>query len=316
MTTNAAGAGAEEVSELAYERRFRLWARRERIRVDRFAYPRAGGETIAFRMVPPQQPRAMVVVCHGAGNDALFGFVGLFKELLTNGFGVFTFDLDGHGRFSTTRWSAGEAASAIADAVEQSGFRQQRLPLHLLGISLGGSLLIHALRDLPAASAVVIASPLRISLSPRTILREVGWRSIRALWRERRSYGLFGLVPAFGPFKRSIYPVRISGSPAGRLGYIQEMNDTLLDLDLRRAAAGVAAPVLLLYGERDLTAPPEHGRVLLNALPHGELKVLPSGTHLTTPVAAETVRSVLGWFRMHDQPSREAPPSTERERGR
>jgi alpha-beta hydrolase superfamily lysophospholipase len=310
----AARTGAEQARELGYERRFRLWAQREQIRIQRVAYWRAGGETTAFRLIPPGRPRAMVVVCHGAGNDAMFGFVGLFTELLTNGYEIFTFDLDGHGRFSTTRWRADEAPAAIAHAVEQSGVRQQGLPLHLLGISLGGSLLIHALRDLPATSAVVIASPLRISVSPRTILREVGWRSIRALWRERRYYGLFGLVPAFGPFKRSLYPVRLSG-PDGRFGYIRELNDTLLDLDLERAAAGATAPVLLLYGERDLTAPPKHGRVLREALRNGELQVLPSGTHLTTPVAEETIRSVLGWFQLHDRPPREAPPSNESERG-
>jgi pimeloyl-ACP methyl ester carboxylesterase len=308
---DVAEACAEEMSELTYEKRFRVWAEREKVRIERVAYPRGGGQTTAFRLIP-REPRAVVVVCHGAGNDAMFGFVGLFRELLTHGFEIFTFDLDGHGRFSTTRWNRDEASTAIAQAVEQSGVRERRLPLHLLGVSLGGSLLIHALRDLQVASAVVIASPLRISLSLRTVLREIGWRSIRTLWRERMDYGLFGLVPAFGPFKRSIYPVRLSDTPAGRFGYIQEMNHTLLDLDLERAAAGVTAPVLLLYGERDLTAPAEHGRMLLKALDNGELKILPYGTHLTTPVAEETITSVLGWFQLHDRTTNEpSPPRSE-----
>ncbi|CAN5841705.1 hypothetical protein BH23GEM8_BH23GEM8_13890 [soil metagenome] len=294
--------GYGAMSELAYERRFRVWAERAKVRIERVAYSRAGGETTAFRLIPPQQPRAMVVVCHGAGNDAMFGFIGLFKELLTRGFEIFTFDLDGHGRYSTTRWHGDAASSVIAHAVEQSGVGVRRIPLHLLGISLGGSLLIHGLRDLPAASAVVIAAPLRIAFSARTVLREIGLRSIGTLWRERRHYGFFGLVPAFGPFKRSIYPIRLSDTPAGRFGYIQQMNDTLLSLDLERSAAAVTAPVLLLYGERDLTAPAEHGRVLLGALRTGELEVLPSGTHLSTPLAPETISSVLSWFRLHDRP--------------
>jgi pimeloyl-ACP methyl ester carboxylesterase len=290
------------MSELTYERRFRDWAEREKVRIERVAYSRSGGETTAFRLVPPREPRAVVVICHGAGNDAMFGFIGLFRELLTHGFEIFTFDLDGHGRFSTTRWSGDTASSAIAHAVERSGVRGRHVPLHLVGISLGGSLLIHALRDLPAASAAVIAAPLRIAFSPRTVFREIGWRSIQTLWRERQHYGLLGLVPAFGPFKRSVYPIRLGPSTKGRFGYIQQMNDTLENLDIERAAAAVIAPTLLVYGERDLTAPAEHGRVLQRALRTSELQILPSGTHLSTPVAPETIRSVIGWFQLHGRP--------------
>ncbi|CAN5788770.1 hypothetical protein BH23GEM6_BH23GEM6_01250 [soil metagenome] len=295
------------MKELGYERRFREWAAREQVRFDRLTYARAGGNTVAYRLSPPARPRGVIVASHGAGNDALFAFVGLFKALLLRGYEVFTFDLDGHGRLSTTEFSAAEAGTAVIHAAEQSKAGERGLPLHLIGVSLGGSLLAYSLPSLEAASATIIAAPLRIDFTWRSVVRELGFGSLRSLWRERGDYGLTGLVPAFGPFKRSLYPIRMASGGDGGFGYIEELNRALHQLQPERCAAGAEIPVLLCYGERDLTAPPSDGERLNGVLQRSVLRISSAQTHLSMAVAEETISAVLQWIERNNEPRASAP---------
>ena len=68
------------MTELGYERAFRLSARAAGCGWERLSYPRpeAAGETVAYRLSPAVAPRGLVLAVHGAGNDALFALVGLF----------------------------------------------------------------------------------------------------------------------------------------------------------------------------------------------------------------------------------------------
>jgi len=220
---------------------------------------------------------------------------------------VFTFDLDGHGRFSTTRFGTAEIGTAVLQAVEQSGATERGLKLHMIGVSLGGSLLVHALPSIDAASATIIAAPLRVSVTWRSVIRELGFRSLGTLWRERPDYGLTGLIPAFGPFKRSTYPIRMASEGGGGFGYLEELNHALQALRPELAAAEVNIPVLLCYGERDLTAPPSDGVRLAGLLQRSELWIARHQTHLSMPVAEETVSAVLQWIERNNDPSSSAP---------
>ena len=133
-------------------------ARLERVRYPR---PEAGGEVEAWRL-SPREPRARVVAAHGAGNDALYPQLALFEALVRRGVEVFAFDIDGHGAGSTTLFSPDTVPSAIAAAVAQAERGRPALPLHLLGHSFGGSLVLHALAEgavAHAASAVVVSAP-------------------------------------------------------------------------------------------------------------------------------------------------------------
>jgi pimeloyl-ACP methyl ester carboxylesterase len=108
-----------------------------------------------------------------------------------------------------------------------------------------------------------------------------------------------GLIPAFGPFKRAIYPLRLEVAGRGRFAYLHALDEALHALGPERAASTVRVPTLLIYGERDLTAPPAHGERLARALPTSRLQVLPGETHLSTPIAAAAGDSLLEWVELH-----------------
>jgi alpha-beta hydrolase superfamily lysophospholipase len=285
--------------ELPFERAFSRWLRREGMGFEpvRYARPEAGGETRAFRLTPTRPPRGVVLLVHGAGNDALFAIVGLAKRLLRAGLEVFAFDLDGHGRGGVTRLAASTVVGAVPAAVEAAGAGRRGLPLHAVGVSLGGSLLLHALPRLsPApASAALLCAPLRVELSRRAVLGELGSGLLRTLWREREHYGVGGLIPSFGRWKRDVYPLRLGeAAGAGAFGYVEALNRILASLRLEEAARAVDIPTFLVYGAADRLVPPEQGERLAALLPRSKLLILPGETHLTTPLAEAAVEQVVG----------------------
>ncbi|MDQ3388402.1 MAG: alpha/beta fold hydrolase, partial [Gemmatimonadota bacterium] len=94
---------------------------------------------------------------------------------MAEGLEVFAFDLDGNGWESTTRYAPASARGAVTAAVREAGRDRQELPLHLLGHSVGGALVLDALArgEVEAVSAVAISTPLRVRLTSRILLAEL-----------------------------------------------------------------------------------------------------------------------------------------------
>lgn len=257
-----------------------------------------GGATTAYRLSPAGEAKRVVLTLHGAGNDAFFAWIGLYKRLLTAGGQVFTFDLPGHGRFNQTAFTPAAASASLRTALDECGTASPELPLHAIGVSLGGSLLLASLADLQHrfASAALVVAPVRIESSVPALAREVSLRTLSLLWREREHYGLTGLIPSFGSFKRDVYPLRLAvDPPAGTFGYVAALNEALASLDLEGAARNVDLPVLLAYGDRDRIVPPRQGARLAGLLRHGELLTVPGGTHLSTPLEEQTLERLTRW---------------------
>lgn len=265
---------------------------------ERIAYDHpAGGRTNAHRLSPAGGPAAMVVLVHGAGNDALFSFARLVKRLLSEQLEVFTFDVDGHGRGSTTVLDPSTLRDAVPRAVRVSGAAERGVPVHLVGVSFGGALALAALGSEPAmfASAAIVAAPLHIRVTPSTIARELRLPLLKALWRERRHGGIWGSIPSFGPVKRGVYPLRLGEAPAaGAFGYVAVLNHAIDRLDLRSSAAAVEAPVLLVYGARDRIVPMAQGEELARLIRRSELLRLPDESHLSALSAATA--EIVDWI--------------------
>lgn len=297
-------------AELPYERAFRRWCEEEGMEWSRLVYPRpeAGGATVAYRIRPGPDPIGRVLLVHGAGNDALFALVGLAKELLVRGYALVAFDLDGHGRASTTRFSPDTIGGAIPAALERARQGDPALPTHAIGVSLGGTLLLHALGGSLAdafASAVAVSAPLQIRFGWDAALNELRPALLGAAAAQRRHLGWWGMVPAFGPVKRGTYPLRLAQAAPGRFGYIAELNRALAKLDPLATAPLVRTPTLLLYGDADRLVPPEQGEALAAAIPDAELIRLPGATHLTAPVEMAATQAIAGWLGSHASPCAE-----------
>jgi pimeloyl-ACP methyl ester carboxylesterase len=283
--------------------RLRRWMDAEGARLERVRYPRpaAGGEVEAWRLTP-RAPRARVVAAHGAGNDALYPQLALFEALVRRGVEVFALDVDGHGAGSTTVFSPEVVPSAIAAAVAEAERGRPALPLHLVGHSFGGSLVLHALAEgsvAHAASGVAISAPTSISLGAGTALGELRGFLRPATLSQRRHYGLWGMVPAVGPLKRRAYPIRGAAQSGAPFAYVAAIRSLLARLDLDRAAEKVRVPVLLVYGAADRLVPPTQGRRLAELIPSSELLEVPGATHWSTGFAAPAIARVVACIESH-----------------
>jgi alpha-beta hydrolase superfamily lysophospholipase len=287
-----------------YAARLEPWAARLGARAIDVRYPRpeAGGEVCAIRLLPSESPAARVLVAHGAGNDAVYPLLELFRMLLREGCEVFSFDLDGHGCTSTTVFAPDIVRSAVAAAAEAAERDGPPLPLHVIGHSLGGSLVLDALAAGAldrAASAVILSAPVDVRIGARTAVAEVRGFFTRATLTQREHYGLWGLVPAFGPVKRATYPFRRVDADGRAWSYVAAVQRLLAEMDLEGRVADIRVPTLLVYSRADAIVPHAQGERLMMRMRRagGGLRSLSSATHYSLPFDAEAVASAVGWIR-------------------
>src|SRR3954471_16418438 len=111
-----------------------------------------GGLSYAL-FLPDEEPRAGIVICHGAGSakESHFDFGRVTRGA---GMAALAFDARGHGR------SEGEfGPTAFADVLTMVGLMREHTPhVALRGSSMGGSQALHApaIADPPVAAVVAI----------------------------------------------------------------------------------------------------------------------------------------------------------------
>jgi alpha-beta hydrolase superfamily lysophospholipase len=243
-----------------------------------------------------------VLVAHGAGNDAVFPLLELFGALLEGGAEVFSFDVDGHGCTSTTVFAPDSVRTAVSAAADQAERGRPPLPLHVVGHSLGGSLVLDALASGAldrAASAAILSSPVDVRIGTRTVVGELRGFFRRATLAQRRHYGWWGLVPAFGPVKRAAYPFRRVDEDGRAWSYVAAVQRLLAQLQLERRAASITHPTLLVYSHDDWIVPHAQGERLAARIPDARLLSLRGASHYALPFDARTIDGVTGWIRQH-----------------
>lgn len=285
-----------------FELRFQSWLEARAIEGRRLERAIGRGETTSlYHFRPSGAARRTVLALHGAGNDALFGWIGLFKRLLEGGSEVLSLELPGHGRAGRSIFEGPRARDLVQELLGEAGPGN---PLHAIGISLGGSVLLSSLARgrHPLTSATVVGAPLEIEFSGRALSREIGARTLRTLWREREHYGWTGLIPSFGSFKRELYPLRLAGAPPpGRFGYVEVLNREIAALLGGEEVHENTTPVLMLYGTHDLLVPLRQGEHFRGLFPRARLHPVAGATHLSTPFEPEALRAFLAWIEAHER---------------
>jgi alpha-beta hydrolase superfamily lysophospholipase len=287
-----------------YGERLSAWAGRLGARAAEVRYPRAEarGEVCAVRLLPAGAPRARVLVAHGAGNDAVYPLMELFRALLRAGCEVFSFDVDGHGCGSTTVFAPDTVRTAVAVAADASERDGPELPLHLLGHSLGGSLVLDALASGAvdrAASAAVLSAPTSVDLGFRTVVSELAGFFRMATLAQREHYGAWGLVPAFGPVKRRVYPFRRVDATPGSWSYVAAVRRLLEEMRLEERVGAIRIPTLLVYSRADRLVGHAQGERLAGQIPGARLLSLDRATHYGVPFHPWAVEETVGWMDAH-----------------
>jgi alpha-beta hydrolase superfamily lysophospholipase len=279
-----------------------------RVGVERYERASAHGVTRAWRATPRGATRARVLLAHATGNDALYPQVALARALVARGAEVFAFDLDGHGRASTSQLVAdvGVATEQIGAAVQAAAGRGgAALPTWIVGTSLGGALtLAWAARagaggpGAKVAGIVLVAVPLGVAPRLALLAREARAAIDPAFWGMARDYGVVGMWPALGPVRRGAFPLRVAAQEKER-DYLKLVPRLIAELELEQAAAAARSPMTLVYGTCDAVAPVAHGERLAAARgADARLVVVRGATHLTVGVRREgleaVVRTILG----------------------
>ena len=273
-----------------------------------FHVPLAGGDGTAVLSVPVNGPvGGIVMLLHGMGDDAVYPHWHWFTALAREGLAVFSVDWDGHGAGATSRLRFGDVPAGLArlfvrlsspgDDADRAASRGVRFVLG--GHSMGGTMALHALAMLPddvCDAAAVMSPALQVATGIGGAgeligyLNPMSWR--RDLWAARHDYGMRGLVPAFGPFGRRQFPVRLA--EAGH--YVRQLEHFVTTTDHAAAFGAVTTPVVWYHGERDRLVSSEAVAPIMANLPVVVRRLVPRRGHLgmvmSARVAAEFARSV------------------------
>ena len=300
------------MKEHFYFKKFNAWCQQQGVAVTAVPYerPEAGGMVAAWHLQPAKSSGHQVIFAHGTGNDALYPQLQLFQTLLSRGQSIFTFDLDGHGRRSTTSLLPTVAVNAAAQALVQAHSLNPHCSLHLIGFSLGAALSLTAIaspakatgaKDLPDIQSVaIIAMPIEMNFFAPAHWREAASLFSRPVLKQWPQYGFPGILPALGPFRRKHYPIRLGKEfPSTPLAYVKVVAQMVENLHLKDLAARLKCPALLLYGHHDLLAPPAQGQSLHRVIPSSKFVVFDGETHFSLPFRTDLAETIAYWIREH-----------------
>jgi pimeloyl-ACP methyl ester carboxylesterase len=227
----------------------------------RLGYARVGGEG------PP------VVLVHGLAVSSLY-YVPLGRRLRARGHRVVAPDLPGYGRSPTPPrpLDIPQLADAVIDWLDLLDVGRATV----VGNSLGGQIAVDlAARRPERVEKLVLVGPTMDPAAPT--LRGQAWRLARDIVRESP---LLNLAEARDYLRMG--PRRIIAT--ARFG---------LDDPFEQKLHGVAAPALVLRGERDTIASQAWIERIAAALPNGRVAVVPGVAHAAHWSAADAVARLV-----------------------
>lgn len=262
--------------------------------------PNAASRTSYHLFQPgPAFSGTVTVLFHGTGNDALFCWENLILDLLKTGRAVFTFDLPGHGRSSSTILS--EASFAQAGSLLPN-LLPKLLPhfkeTEAIGYSLGALAALQQVlgQTMPWRSLALMAVPAKVELSAAFLASEALSFFRKGWWSQLLGFGWDASFPAFGAVRRARFPMRLH--PDIRMSYPAFVSEIFKIKNLKEELKKLSVPILLLYGTRDRLATAEYGQSM------GEsCELIQGANHFLLPLVPETRKVLVNWLISRQRPA-------------
>jgi acylglycerol lipase len=271
----------------------------------------AGGVDIHWQVWQPAQPRAVVVLAHGAGeHSGRYAHVGAhFAEA---GYAVYALDHRGHGKSAGPRMYIADMDDVVADLgtfIELVRGRHEGLPLTLLGHSMGGLVaLAYAIRDQEAIDALVLSGPLA-ALAAASPAQRLAAQMLSVVTPR---LGLIAVDPALvsrDPEVVRAYredPLVFHGRLPART--IAQLAATVRGFPEETPA--VRLPLLVLLGSADALVPPSGGRMVHDrASSLDKTLIVYDGLYheiLNEPEKDRVMADVVAWLDARCAPSHDA----------
>ena len=254
------------------------------VSVTYYEVPLSSGPGTAFLSVPKTLESAqnsLIILMHGLGDDCSYPLLHWIRFLNSNGLSVLSFDWDGHGLGGYSVLDFQQATRSLPLLLHRlfgsesgSGLSAKRdgPTCFLMGHSMGASfVLIAATREDVSKNinGVVVVSP---ALSIHTYSKVTGemWNYLYpSAWlkdflNKFSYYGIDGLFPAIGSFKRKSFPLRMRTS----IEYVDQARNFVNEtFEKRRILREVRVPVLWMHGMKDRIAPYSNVASLMMEIP-------------------------------------------------
>lgn len=202
---------------------FKKWLFHNNISIHQGCYNRNDGKVHYYLLTPAKPQGDIVIFLHGTGNDSGFLVEGQFSELLKNNYTIFTFDLDGHGKYSTTKLNLDTIDDLAAPAIAfcKNRIKNGSEKIHLIGLSLGGLLAMYARNQYykEIGHTICIAPPFQLKIGLKVITNEILTVLDKHVWDYGRKWGFQSLIPAIGPVGRRRYPIRMVQEQGDQAGF-------------------------------------------------------------------------------------------------
>ena len=267
----------------------------------------AGVEIFWRAWLPIGEPRAVIVLAHGAG-EHLGRYEHVAARLISEEFAVYALDHRGHGRSDGPRALIDRVANAVADVdqlVARAGSEHPETGVFLLGHSMGGCLAVrYAINHQDRLRGLLLSGPLAaLDAAPAPV---------RLIAR-----GLSAVAPRLGVF--AVDASLVSRDPEVVRAY---ENDPLVHhgkLPVRTVAELAAAvesfpatvdaitvPTLIMYGTADRLAPPAGSVMLSERISSTDKTVIPyEGLYheiFNEPEQRQVMDDMCVWLVEHSSP--------------
>ncbi len=245
------------------------------------------------------RPNNSVLFLHGTGNDAWFPQAYLIDRMTAAGLNFFSIQLPGHGQYDSSVLEFERLGSFVLNAVQQIRQEFGINKFILAGQSLGAVAIAQTITKTQSIQGLLGAALITMPLNPQVGLRsaipELLLPFFKGFWRLTKYFGIVDSVPAFGPFRRREFPVRLPPK-SQHTSYIHHICTEISRVDWASQLQQAKLPLLAVYAQLDLIAPASEAEHLKRVIPRINIEVINSENHFSIMGSEQLCTAIIQWL--------------------